>query len=168
MKLIRRSVLALALLVPLCALGVTPAGAAGGGGGGGSYGRASGDAEDRDLRKAKKAIAKEKWEKAIRYLQRAASREPRNADAQNLLGYAHRRLGKYDDAFAFYDKALSLDPEHKQALEYLGEAYLETDQMAEAEKLRDRLRRLCPLSCDELTQLDGAFERHAGAQARSG
>jgi len=35
-----------------------------------------------------------------------------NADVATLLGYASRKLGRYDDAKYWYDKALAADPNH--------------------------------------------------------
>jgi tetratricopeptide (TPR) repeat protein len=35
-----------------------------------------------------------------------------NADVATLLGYASRKLGRYDDAKYWYDKALAADPDH--------------------------------------------------------
>jgi len=35
-----------------------------------------------------------------------------NADVATLLGYASRKLGRYDDAKYWYDKALAADPKH--------------------------------------------------------
>jgi tetratricopeptide (TPR) repeat protein len=35
-----------------------------------------------------------------------------NADVATLLGYASRKLGRYDDAKYWYDKALATDPNH--------------------------------------------------------
>ena len=32
-----------------------------------------------------------------------------------MLGYSHRALGKFDDAFAAYDKALAIDPKRSKA-----------------------------------------------------
>ncbi len=35
-----------------------------------------------------------------------------NADVATLIGYASRKLGRYDDAKYWYDKALAADPDH--------------------------------------------------------
>ncbi len=59
---------------------------------------------------------------------------PWDAEAYNLAGHAHRKLGDYERALAFYDQALDLNPHHRGALEYLGEAYLELDRPADAER----------------------------------
>jgi tetratricopeptide (TPR) repeat protein len=35
-----------------------------------------------------------------------------NADVANLIGYASRKLGRYDDAKFWYERALAADPNH--------------------------------------------------------
>ena len=39
-----------------------------------------------------------------------------NADVATLLGYANRKLGRYDDAKCWYEKALAVDPNHRIAI----------------------------------------------------
>ena len=48
------------------------------------------------------------------------------------LGYANRRLGRYDEALEAYDHALDLKPDYAQAIEYRGHAYLSLNRLAEA------------------------------------
>jgi tetratricopeptide (TPR) repeat protein len=43
-----------------------------------------------------------------------------NADVATLLGYASRKLGRYDDAKYWYDKALAADPNHALTWSYYG------------------------------------------------
>src|SRR6516164_9586000 len=43
-----------------------------------------------------------------------------NADVATLLGYASRKLGRYDDAKYWYDKALATDPNHALTWSYYG------------------------------------------------
>jgi tetratricopeptide (TPR) repeat protein len=62
---------------------------------------------------------------AIPLLRKSVAADSRNADAYNLLGFSHRKLGQIDAALAHYGKALTLEPEHRGANEYLGELYLE-------------------------------------------
>src|SRR5262245_39941411 len=47
---------------------------------------------DPDFRTGKKALAAEDWNGAIAALKLAALRDPRNADIENYIGYAYRRL----------------------------------------------------------------------------
>ena len=43
-----------------------------------------------------------------------------NADVATLIGYASRKLGRYDDAKYWYDKALAADPDHARTWSYYG------------------------------------------------
>lgn len=101
----------------------------------------------------KKAIDAGNWQAAIDALSKTVAADPKHADAFNYLGYANRKLGKYDEAFAQYGKALAIDPEHKGAHEYIGEAYLETNNLAKAEEHLKRLDKICLFSCKEYTEL---------------
>ena len=47
---------------------------------------------DPDFAAGKKALVAEDWNGAIAALKLAALRDPRNADIQNYIGYAYRRL----------------------------------------------------------------------------
>ena len=43
-----------------------------------------------------------------------------NVDVATLIGYASRKLGRYDDAKYWYDKALAADPNHALTWSYYG------------------------------------------------
>ena len=151
------AVLALALWV------VSPAWSAGGGGAGGGGG---GELEpaDADYQAAMAAVKKEDWKLVIDRMGPYAQRNPGSADAWNELGHAYRRLGDLDNAFKHYDKALKIDPKHKGAHEYLGEAYLQTGDLARAEKELQALDRICFLPCEEYTDLKEKIKRHKAAK----
>ncbi len=108
---------------------------------------------DPDYGAGKQAIADRKWEEAVLRFSRVALREPENADVQNYLGFAHRNLGRYEAAFRHYGRALAIDPRHKGAHEYVGETYLKVGDLAGAEKHLAELKRLCPMSCEQLEDL---------------
>lgn len=95
---------------------------------------------------------------AERALRAADARDPGNADILNLLGYANRKLARYQVSRGFYTRALAIDPRHKGALEYLGELELETGDVDAARALLARLRDICPSGCHELDDLLKAFE----------
>ena len=73
----------------------------------------------------------------------AALRDPTNADIQNYIGYAYRRLRQLGPAIGHYQQALILNPRHRSAHEHLGEAYLVLDGSAKAEQLLAALENLC-------------------------
>ncbi|MBC7780688.1 MAG: tetratricopeptide repeat protein [Proteobacteria bacterium] len=106
-----------------------------------------------DLTAARAAIKAKDFKRAVTLLERVARDEPKNADAFNLLGYAHRNLGNFDVAIKHYETALTLDPKHLAAHEYIGEAYLQMNNPAKAEEHLTRLEQLCRRGCEELADL---------------
>src|SRR4029077_15320064 len=80
-----------------------------------------------------------------------------HADVYNLMGFALRKTGDYQQAYTFYRKALDFDPNHKGALEYLGELYVETGQVEKARENVVLLKKLCPGGCEELADLEHAI-----------
>jgi Flp pilus assembly protein TadD len=108
---------------------------------------------DPDLKRGQEAIQRKDWEGAITALTRLSERDPSNADALNLLGFAERNRGNLDRAFLLYERALKLDPKHRGAHEYLGEAYLMVNNLAEAQAHLAALDKLCLLPCEEYTDL---------------
>ena len=64
-----------------------------------------------------------------------------------------QKLKNFKKAEANYEKALELDPENKIALEYQGELFVETERLGLAQVNLNKLKELCPTSCDELEQL---------------
>jgi len=112
-----------------------------------------------DFAKAVDALDLKEYQQALTLLANVIQAEPRNADAQNLTGYANRMLKKYDLAVSHYQKALELDPKHRGAHEYLGITYLETDQLGQAEALLASLKKLCAF-CAERRSLDKAVKAY--------
>ena len=80
-----------------------------------------------------------------------------HADVYSLMGFALRKTGDYKQAYTFYRKALGFDPEHKGALEYLGELYAETGQVDKARENLALLKKLCPVGCEEMFDLEEAI-----------
>src|SRR5215831_14701499 len=64
---------------------------------------------DPDFAAGKKALVAEDWNGAIAALKRAALRDPRNADIQNYIGYAYRRLRQLGPAMQHYQEAILLN-----------------------------------------------------------
>ena len=112
---------------------------------------------DPDFKAGKKALGAEDWHGAIAALELAALREPFNADIQNYIGYAYRRLRQLGPAIGHYQQALMLDPRHRSAHEHLGEAYLVLGEAAKAEQLLAALENLCLIPCEEYDDLKRAF-----------
>ena len=99
-------------------------------------------------------------EEAILILEELSREEPGNPDVHNMLGYAHRKLGRVEPAFEHYRRALAIEPRHLGANEYLGELYLETDQWEKAEERLAELAAACPSGCEEREELAEAIEAY--------
>jgi len=74
-------------------------------------------AADPNYELGKQAIDAKDWNMAVTQLNKVVEKDPKNADAFNYLGFAHRQMGDYDMAFTEYGKALALNPDHKGANE---------------------------------------------------
>jgi Flp pilus assembly protein TadD len=115
---------------------------------------------DPDFEAGKAAIRRQDWSAAIGYFRKVATRDPRNAGAQNWLGYANRKSGNLDLAFKHYNEALRLDPKHRGAHEYIGEAYLMKGDVAKAKDHLAALDRICSFGCEEYTDLKKAIAEY--------
>jgi len=111
------------------------------------------------FKKAKKAIADERYEEAYELLSHEVKMDADNADIHNLLGYSARKMGRLEESEAHYFKALSLNPKHKGALEYMGELYLTLNRPDDARKLLEQLEKICWLGCDEEDDLKEAIAK---------
>src|SRR3954462_11150249 len=112
---------------------------------------------DPDFAAGKRAIGAGDWEGATKVLTNAALRVPRNADIQNYLGYAYRRLRQFDPAMQHYQQALTLNPRHRGAHEHLGEAYLAQGDLAKAKEHLAALEQICLIPCDAYDDLKRAI-----------
>lgn len=108
---------------------------------------------DPDFKAGKRALAAANWNDAIAAFERAALRDPLNADVHNYIGYSHRRLRQLGPAIGHYQQALMLNPRHRSAHEHLGEAYLMLGEPAKAEQLLTALENLCLIACKEYDDL---------------
>src|SRR5262245_29047582 len=75
---------------------------------------------DPEFAAGKKALLAEDWEDAITVLKSAALRDPRNADIENYIGYAYRRLRQIGPAIGHYQRALMLNPRHRRDRKSVG------------------------------------------------
>jgi predicted Zn-dependent protease len=147
------------LFVPLawCILGLSTAAFAAGGGGGGGMDNPPPKAVDPNYGQAKALIEARNYAPALPLLQQVVAKDPRNADAYNLLGYATRKSGDPNGSLQYYNRALQIDPKHLGAHEYVGEAYLMLDQPQQAEQSLARLNSLCLFGCTEYRMLKAAI-----------
>jgi len=131
--------------------------AAGGGGGGESTSTPPAKPSDPNFAQAKALVEARQYAAAMPLLQQAVAKDPRNADAYNLMGYATRKSGNPQGSLQYYNQALALDPKHIGAHEYVGEAYLMLDRLPEAEQHLARLDSICLFGCTEYRMLKSAI-----------
>ena len=100
------------------------------------------------------------YRSSIKYFFKATKKDPNNADAYNLLGYSHRKLGFNDKAYDYYKIALKLDPRHRGAHEYIGELYLKKDELEKAKEHLKHLDSICFFGCEEYDDLKEAIKNY--------
>lgn len=113
---------------------------------------------------AERAVKAADYARAIGLLKKVIVEEPNNADAYNYLGFSHRNLKQFDDAFAAYQKALAINPDHRGANEYLGELYLKIGKLAEAKERLKKLDEICTFGCREFDDLKQAIKAYEAAR----
>ena len=124
------------------------------------YGAGSSSSIDanQEYLKAENLIKSEKYENAIKALNKLLSETPdgyTKADLYNYLGYATRKQKNPDFELAeeHYLKALELDSDHIGALEYLGELYYETNRKDNAVEMLVRLKEVAGDESEEYLEL---------------
>ena len=81
-----------------------------------------------------------------------------NADVATLIGYASRKLGRYDEAKLWYDRALAADPEHALTWSYYGMWQAEQGNVLKAKDDLEKVRSICGTECREYTALKPAID----------
>lgn len=107
---------------------------------------------------AEKLIIAKDYDGAIPLLNATLNIRPDHANAWNLLGFTHRKLGKFDEAEKYYEAALTVNPAHTGALNYMGQLYIQTGRPAKAKELLEKLKMTCTSGCSELTHLEKAVK----------
>lgn len=95
--------------------------------------KALGETRDKQFAKLQKKITNE-YEDAIDDFEKALGHYPRFYQAQSSLGYALRKIGRYEDSLAAYNESLKINPYYGEAIEYRGEAYLGLNRLDEAKE----------------------------------
>ena len=113
--------------------------------------------------RAKKLEKKDKVEKAKKlYLkaydkfEKAYTKDKKNADILNYLGYTLRKTGDLEQAEIYYLKGLELDSKHLGINEYLGELYVQTNRI---ELAKEKLEVLKGCNCEEYEELKELIEK---------
>ena len=114
--------------------------------------------------KAKRLEKKNKIEKANKlYLkayekfENAYSKDKKNPDILNYLGYTLRKMGNLEKAEIYYLEGLKYDAGHLGINEYLGELYVQTNRIDLAKK---RLELLNGCKCEEYEELKELIENN--------
>lgn len=98
-------------------------------------------------------INRERFADGLDALARAQSAVGPHPDILNYMGFASRKLGRFDDALSYYHEALAIDPDHLGANEYLGELYLQMGDFGRARHQLARLDQLCAYGCAQREEL---------------
>ena len=114
------------------------------------------------IKKAKKFEKKNKidkaqkhYKKAIGHLLKHNKKFPSDPDTLNYLGFAHRKVGDYENAEIYYSMGLALDPKHVGINEYMGELFVVTNRL---DKAKERLAVLKDCNCKEYKELKLVIE----------
>jgi Flp pilus assembly protein TadD len=121
-------------------------------------------AADDAMTTARKHIQAKQWSQAAAVLEKVVAKEPRNADAHNLLGFSYRWMNRMDESFASYGKALAIEPNHRGAHEYVGVAYLKVGKPEKAEEHLAKLQQICGADCEETRDLAAKLSEYKTAK----
>jgi tetratricopeptide (TPR) repeat protein len=114
---------------------------------------ASPSAGDRAYLDAVSLINEHRYEAALDSLAAAETAFGPHPDILTYIGFANRKLGRYDLAEDYYQRALRAAPEHRGAHEYYGELKVVRGDLPAARKLLARLETLCTFGCAEADEL---------------
>ena len=108
-------------------------------------------------KKNKNEKAEKLYLKALKKFEKAYSKDKKNADILNYLGFTLRKTGDFNKAEIFYLKGLELDAGHLGINEYLGELYVQTKRV---ELAKQRLEVLNGCKCEEYEELKELIENN--------
>jgi TolA-binding protein len=82
-----------------------------------------------------------------------------HADVANYLGFASRKLGRYEDARVWYERALAADPAHVRTWQYYGMWHLEQGNMLKAQDHLLMIKAICGSDrCEEYRLLQEGID----------
>ena len=79
-------------------------------------------------------------------------------DVATLIGYASRKLGRYDDAKLWYERALAADPDHAVTWSYYGMWQAEQGNVLKAKDDLEKVRLICGTDCKAYKMLRDAID----------
>jgi tetratricopeptide (TPR) repeat protein len=83
-------------------------------------------------RKAAQRDAQAAYRASLPHFTTATRLDSSMHEAYTYLGYANRKLGRYEESLKAYDQALKINPDTPYAIEYQGEAFLALNRIDEA------------------------------------
>ena len=83
-------------------------------------------------RKAAQRTAQEAYRASLPHFTSATRLDQSMHEAYTYLGYANRKLGRYEESLQAYGQALKINPDTPYAIEYQGETFLALNRIAEA------------------------------------
>ena len=114
---------------------------------------ASTEAGDTAYLEAVSLIHERRYQEALGSLQRAREVFGAHPDILTYLGFANRKLGRFEVAEDYYQQALAAAPNHKGATEYYGELMVERGNLRGAKAMLAKLDRICTFGCAEADEL---------------
>jgi tetratricopeptide (TPR) repeat protein len=82
-----------------------------------------------------------------------------NPEIANYIGYASRKLGRYEDSKFWYEKALAADPNHVRTWSYYGMWHAEQGNLLKARDHLEKIAAICGnTTCKEYVDLKGVME----------
>lgn len=83
-------------------------------------------------------------------------------DVANYIGYANRKMGKYDQSKIWYEAALKADPNHVRTWSYYGMWQMEQGNRLKALEHLQKVQLICGnTTCEEYRQLKAVIEGNA-------
>ena len=117
------------------------------------FGMTDGASSDAMYLSAVSLINEGRFEAALSELDQAGKSFGPHPDVLTYIGYANRKMKRYDVAEDYYQRALAVAPNHLGAIEYYGELKVERGDLTGAQANLTRLEKLCSFGCYEAEEL---------------
>lgn len=111
--------------------------------------QAANESTEKKLKKLQKKIAKQ-YNGAIKDYEKSIRHFDGFYESYSSLGYALRKVGRFEESLTAYNQALAINPRYGDAIEYRGEAYLGLNRLDEAKEAYMDLFQSEPALADQL------------------
>ncbi|MEP2988454.1 MAG: tetratricopeptide repeat protein [Parasphingorhabdus sp.] len=118
-----------------------------------SFGLVDGQTSDAVYLSAVSLINEGQYEAALLELDEAGKTFGPHPDVLTYIGFANRKMKRFDIAEEYYQRALNVAPNHLGAIEYYGELKVERGDLTGAQHHLVRLEKLCAFGCYEAEEL---------------